>query len=129
MTQNPSTAPLGERWVLLAIARQADTAERWRDAVDAAGLDVEVRIEDGVLAGHSSAVTHANNPGGAQLFAFGLWVPASQHRDAARALGSIGWRGGYRDGAPALPAGYVVKGALAALGAAVLVIIVRAAAG
>lgn len=83
----------GERWVLLAVARDDHTADEWAAALAAAGLDAEVRIgEAAQLTGRSSYVLGVNSAPD-YLFAFPVFVPESQREQAAAALIDAGWDG------------------------------------
>ena len=113
------------RWTLLAIARDDRTSEQWQDALDDAGIESEVRIEDAVLTGRSSMLTQLNSPTDAQLFSFALWVPTTAREDAARALVDAGWDGNHGQRSNAISTGFALRGALFALAAAAAVIIVR----
>jgi len=118
---------LEERWVLLAIARDERTADQWQLALDAAEIESEVRIEDGVLTGRSSVMTHVNSPVDSQLFAFAMWVPSDRREDAARALIDAGWDGQFGQRGGAVPLGFALRGALAALAVALALIVVQVA--
>ena len=56
-----------EHWVLLAIARDAQVAEQWQDALDEYAIESEVRIEDAAVAGRSSAMPYVNAAIGHEL--------------------------------------------------------------
>lgn len=120
---------------MLAVARDVDTAEAWQDALDRAEISSEIRLEDAVITGRSSATTYANAPSGDQLFAYGLWLPATERERAAQVLIDAGWDGRYGqspEGArSSMSAGYVVRGTLVALAASALfvAVLLRAGAG
>lgn len=114
-----------EHWVLLAIARDAQVAEQWQDALDSDDIESEVRIEDSALAGRSSALPQANAAVGHELFAYSVWVPAVDREVAAQVLRDGGWDGNYGQRDNTISAGFALRGALLALAAAVLLIVVR----
>lgn len=117
-------------WAMLAVARDVETSEAWQDALEAEGIASEVRLEDAVITGRSSATTYANGPGLDQLFSYALWVPASDRDAAAAALIDAGWDGRYgRQSAPSMSASYVVRGTLVALAAGALFVAVLLRAG
>lgn len=113
-------------WIRVAATRDEDTADRWRDAVEAAGLSVEVHIEDmrEALPG-SSAIPDLVL--GAP-FAYGLWIPPDERQQAVRALIDAGWDGRHGSvDAERPPTHTIVRGALLALVAAAAVVIARMA--
>ena len=122
-----------DRWVMLAVAREADVAESWQAALEDEGIEAEVRLEDAVITGRSTATTYANGPSVDQLFAYAVWVPATDREQAAAILIDEGWDGQYgeRDSGASMTTSYVVKGTLVALAAAALfvTILLRAGAG
>jgi len=125
---------LDERWMMLAVARDVDTAEAWQDALDQADIASEIRLEDAVITGRSSATTYANAPSGDQLFSYGLWLAATERERAAQVLIDAGWDGLYGQSQhqgrrPAMSAGYVLRGTLVALVAATIFISVLLRAG
>ena len=82
-----------ERWVLLAVAREGDTSERWAAALDAAEIEYELRIGDAAhLTSRASTVLGAN-PVPDSLFAFPLYVPVARREAAATVLVDQGWDG------------------------------------
>jgi hypothetical protein len=118
-----------DRWVLLAVARDDTTADRWAQALNAAGVDSEVRIGDAVeLLGRPSALSGAA-AGPDFLFAFPLYVPAEQRDAAARALIDAGWDGRHGSRGGALAPSLVIRGALGALAAAAVVALLLLARG
>lgn len=122
-----------ERWVMLAVARDVDTAESWQAALDEADISSEIRLEDAVITGRSSATTYANAPSGDQLFSYGLWLPVVDREEAAQVLIDAGWDGRYGQSKErsrnAMSAGYVVRGTLVALAASALFVAVLLRAG
>lgn len=121
-----------ERWVMLAVARDVDTAEAWQDALDQVEINSEIRIEDAVITGRSSATTYANAPSGDQLFSYGLWFPLTDRERAAEALIDAGWDGRYglgSSGKPSMSFSYVARGTLVALAAAALFVSILLRAG
>ena len=115
---------------MLAVARDVETAERWRDTLDECGIGSEVRLEDAVITGRSSATTYANSPAGDQLFSYALWVPATEREEAAAALIDAGWDGNYGQRGPSsMSPGYVLRGTLIALAIAALLVTVLVRAG
>lgn len=116
-----------ERWVLLAIARDAQTAEQWQDALDSDGIESEVRIADAVLTGRSSVLTYVNSPTDAQFFSFAVWVLAADREQASRTLVDAGWDGGHGLRADTVPLGFALRGALITLAIAAVLIIIQIA--
>ena len=79
--------------MLLAIAREGDTASRWASALDAAEIEHELRIGDAAhLTSRASTVLGAN-PVPDSLFAFPLYVPSRRREAAAAVLVDQGWDG------------------------------------
>ena len=117
--------PPDDRWVMLAVAREVDTAELWQDALDEDEIESEIRIEDAVLTGRSTATTYANGPNANQLFSYALWVPAHDREAAAAALINAGWNGRYGQRGETIPSGLAFRGALLAIGVAIGVVIIR----
>jgi hypothetical protein len=120
----------GERWAMLAVARDASTAERWRDVLEEHSVDAEIRIEDAVMTGRSTATTYANSPGD-PLFAYAVWVPADDREEAASVLIDAGWDGRYGEQSRGggMSTGYVVRGTLIAIAIAVGLVVLRMATG
>lgn len=118
---------LEERWALLAMARDEGTANQWQHTLDAVGIESEIRIEDGVLTGRSSVLTQVNLPMESQLFSFAVWIPVDRREDAARALIDGGWDGQFGQRGSAVPPGFALRGALAALAVAVALIVIQVA--
>ena len=115
-----------DRWVRVAATRDSDTADRWRDAVDAAEVAVEVHIEDAreALPGTAAVPELVLGIG----FAFGVWVPRDRRAEAVRALIDAGWDGRHGSVDTATPPpGAILLGALLALAAAAAIVIVRVA--
>ena len=122
----------GQQWLMLAVAREPDIAELWQDALDLIDIESEIRLEDAVITGRSSATTYANGPGVDQLFAFALWVLAADRENAAAALIDAGWDGRHGQSRPSsMSAAYVVRGTLIALALSALLVtaLVKATAG
>ncbi|MDA0351867.1 MAG: hypothetical protein O3A10_06615 [Chloroflexi bacterium] len=125
-TRTPQSAATDDRWVMLAVARDIDTAEDWQAALERASLVAEIRIEDAVITGRSSATNYANGPGIDQLFAYALWVRASERDRSAAVLIESGWDGRYGtnsdDDESSMSARYVITGTIVALAASALFI-------
>lgn len=111
--------PGDERWVVLDVIRDAETAHDWLDALHAAGVDAELRFED---ATRYASVSSAYPTG--SLFVYPLLVPASQREEAARVLIDLGWRGGGNGGLGGRAA--LAGAALAAISALVLSLLLLA---
>lgn len=112
------------RWVPLGVARDGDTASQWAAALDAAGLDAEVRIGDAVALARGSSSWPTAAPGGHCLFAYRLFVPHEQRREAAAMLVDLGWDGRYGavgEAAGRPGDGLALRGALIATAAGALV--------
>lgn len=117
--------PSEDRWMMLAVARDVETAELWQDALDQIEIESEIRLEDAVVTGRSTATTYANGPGAFQLFSYALWVPATDRETAAAALIDAGWDGRYVQRTETIPSGLAFRGALLAIGVAIGVVIIR----
>ena len=103
-------------WTMLAVAREIDIAEQWQAALVEANIESEIRFEDAVVTGRSTATNYANGPGVDQLFAYALWVPAAAKEEAAAALIAAGWDGKHgQPVAPSMSPSYVVRGTLIAI--------------
>ncbi len=83
------------RWMPLAKARDGGDAGRWTSALDAAGIETELRVGDAPhLTPRSSVVLGANGTPD-QLFAFPLCVRSDQRRAAATVPVDQGWDAGF----------------------------------
>ena len=122
------TVTVATPWVRIVATRDADTANRWRDAIAAGGGPVEVHIEDprDVLPGTTGV---ADIVLGA-TFAYGIYVPPANRAHALRALIDAGWDGrhGLTD-APATSSRRVLRGALLAVAAAGAITVLRVVLG
>ncbi len=116
-----------EHWVLLAIARDAQVAEQWQDALDEYAIESEVRIEDAAVAGRSSAMPYVNAAIGHELFAYSVWVQTADRETAVETLRDAGWDGNYGQQDNTVSAGFALRGALFALAAGAALIILRLA--
>jgi hypothetical protein len=128
MTTETDTADLS--WAMLAVAREIDTAEEWQAALADADIESEIRFEDAVVTGRSTATNYANGPGVDQLFAYALWVPATAKEEAAATLIEAGWDG--KHGQPVTPSmspSYVVRGTLIAIAVGALLFMFLARGG
>lgn len=99
----------------VAVAQEVETAERWRDALDGAGIDAQVEIADRqtALPGQSP---FTGLGGAAPGFAYPVTVPAEDRERAAAILVDHGWDGGSgARGAPGVSTGTRLKGALVAV--------------
>src|SRR5215207_3792091 len=77
-----------DRFVPLAITDDEVMARRWVEALDAAGVPVELRIEDARRLGTTSTMLPLG-----PLFATALYVAAERRDDAASVLIDLGWDG------------------------------------
>jgi hypothetical protein len=105
------------RWVLLAVAGDGDAAERWASALDAAGIETELRIGDAAHLTPRSSVVIGANPAPDQLFAFPLYVRADQRHAATTVLLDQGWDGRFGQvpsGGSGIGLAIAVRGALLA---------------
>lgn len=113
----------GDTWLRIAISRDGDEAQLWRLALEDAGVDVQVRIDDALMTQPGSSPLTA--VGAPQLeFAYQFFVPHEERQQAARALIDAGWR---PTGDRGMSTRTVALGTLVAIGAAALVVIARAA--
>lgn len=123
----------GERWTLLAVARDAETAELWRESLEAFQIGAEIRIGDAAhLTTRSSVIIGANSPAGDMLFAYPIFVPAEQRERAAAVLIDNGWDGrfGSVNRAQGMDTTTLVRGTIAILaGSIILLTIVRVFSG
>lgn len=97
-------------WVMLAVAREADVAERWAEALEAQGIEAEIRIDDAVALTAGSSFWPAAGSG----FAYPLFVPAQSRAAAAAILVDQGWDGRFGDRSTRIDPGLVLRGALVA---------------
>ena len=120
-----ATGPREPSWVMLAVAREAETAERWADALDQRGIDVKVRIDDAVALTNGSSFWPTASPGGHRLFAYPLFVPAEARAEAAAVLVDEGWDGRHGQSSGGIDPGVILRGAIAArlVGGAVAVVL------
>ncbi|MDP6604683.1 MAG: hypothetical protein QF664_00275 [Dehalococcoidia bacterium] len=120
-----ATGPREPSWVMLAVAREAETAERWADALDQRGIDVKVRIDDAVALTNGSSFWPTASPGGHRLFAYPLFVPAEARAEAAAVLVDEGWDGRHGQSGGGIDPGVILRGAIAArlVGGAVAVVL------
>ncbi|GMU41384.1 MAG: hypothetical protein AMXMBFR23_22500 [Chloroflexota bacterium] len=112
----------------LTVVRDAALAEGWRDALEAAGIEAVVELDDAALAlpGRSPLVGIGAPP---LAFVYPISVPLVDRDRAAAVLIDAGWNGaveGDRRAAPASTGG-ALRGALWALLAAAAVIAWRVA--
>jgi hypothetical protein len=109
--------------VRVAIARDADTAERWRDALDAAGIDAFVEIDDdrAAIPGSASVLSVYTGP----RYVYPINVPADERERAAGVLINHGWDGahGTRMG-ESMSATRIVWGTIAVLVVTLLAVLV-----
>ena len=115
-------------WLRVVATRDVDTADRWRDAIAAAGGAVEVHIEDPRDALPGTAGVAEIMLG--TSFAYGVYVPQDDRAEALRALIDAGWDGrhGLKD-APAAGTRKVLRGALLAVAAAAVIAVLRVVLG
>ena len=116
-----------ERWALLAIARDAQTAEQWQEALDDDDIESEIRLEDSAVAGRSSAMPYTNAAIGHELFAYSVWVPAVDREDAGQALRDAGWDGNYGQRDNTISTSFALRGARFALAARTALLMLRLA--
>ena len=125
----PDLTALG--WRRLAVVRAPETAERWRAALEAAGIEAEVRIADERDAMPGTSVLPGYLPA-AHPWAYVLHVPAESRDEAARVLIDEGWDGRHGEvtsGGQGVTPGFALRGAVVALLAAVAIIVVQVVRG
>jgi hypothetical protein len=109
-------------FVRLTVAREAAIAERWRDALEAAGIEANLQIDDAAYAlpGRSPLVGIGVSP---MTFVYPISVPLSDRDRAAAVLIDHGWDGAVEGALREAPAstGSTLKAALLALAAAALI--------
>jgi hypothetical protein len=115
-------------FVRLTVTREPALAERWRDALEAAGIEAFVEIDDAsrALPGRSALVGIGAQP---LAFVYPVSVPAEDRERAAAVLIDHGWDGGIEGGVRSQPMSprSSLRAALLAVGAGVLVLIWRLA--
>jgi hypothetical protein len=114
-------------WAPAAVARDSHVAERWQAALEAEGIEAEVRIEDALRAVPGSSPLPGYLPP-SPPFAFAVYVPAERVPEARRVLIDHGWDGRYgeqADEATPIPGRSVVVGAILALLAGAAVVLLR----
>ncbi len=80
--------PASSELVPFALTLDDEAAERWHEALTTAGIDAELRIEDGRALNSGSSVF----PTG-PIFATALYIAASERERAASVLIDHGWDG------------------------------------
>ena len=113
--QTTSTDRSEPTWIMLAVARDGDVAERWVDALEAAAIDVEVRIDDAIALTNGSSLWPSASPRGYRLFAYPIFVPADAREAAATVLVDKGWDGGHGQTTPGMSLRMMLQGAFAAI--------------
>ena len=113
--QTTSTDRHEPTWIMLAVARDGDVAERWVDALEAAAIDVEVRIDDAVALTNGSSFWPSASPGGHRLFAYPIFVPADARDEAATVLVDEGWDGRHGQTTSGMSSRLMLRGAVAAI--------------
>ena len=119
-----------DEWVRVVVARDADTADVWRNALEASRIGAEVRLEDALEALPGTSTLPGALPR-VHPFAYGIYVPAASRDCALRVLIDAGWNGRTGrtgTGAPA-DARTVLVGAGLALTAALAIVCARLALG
>ena len=110
-------------WVMLAVAREADIAERWAEAIEAQGIEAHIRIDDAIALTAGSSFW----PAGPSDFAYPIFVPAESRTEAATILVDEGWDGRFGDRRDRIDPTLVLRGAvfapLAGVALAVLLLI------
>jgi hypothetical protein len=81
-------ADLGQAFVPIAVARDQRTAERWRNTLLDAGIDSEIRIEDGAHTGNLGSAYGGWMSG--QPFVYPVLVAHEDRQRAAAALVELG---------------------------------------
>ena len=115
--------------MLLAVARDGETAARWASALEDAGLEADVRIDDAVALTKGSSMWPIVSPGGGghQLFAYPLFVPRGEREAAASVLVDQGWDGRFGQtpagGRSAIGLNVALRGALFAVLSGVAVVL------
>lgn len=112
--------------IRLAVLRDPRDAERYRDGLEAAGIDARVEIDDAQRALPGESLLPGLIGGGQPLFVYPLSIPADERTRAASVLIDLGWdgrRGGRRT--VAMAPGALLRGALLALAAGAAVAALR----
>ena len=86
-----------------------------------------MRIEDAAVAGRSSAMPYVNAAIGHELFAYSVWVQTADRETAVETLQDAGWDGNYGQRDNTISTGFALRGALFALAAGAVLIILRLA--
>ncbi len=113
-------------WLRLAVSRYGDEAQAWREALEEAGVSVEVRIDDALTAMPGSTPMTAIGAPPVE-FVYQIFVPHEQRDQAAAALIDAGWRPSSE--LKGVSMDMMLRGALMAAGVAVLLIVARLAIG
>jgi hypothetical protein len=124
--QAVSTDSREPSWVMLAVAREADVAERWADALAEQGIEAHIRIDDAVALTAGSSFW----PAGSSGFAYPLFVPAESRTEAATILVDEGWDGRFGNRRDRVDSAFVLRGAVVATLsglALVVLLLIRAA--
>ena len=108
-------------WLRLAVARDGDEAQEWREALEDAGVEVAVRIDDAQSAQPGSSPLTAVGAASLQ-FVYQIFVPHDQRDQAATALIDAGWRA---SGDRGVSTQMLLKGAVMAIGVAILLVVTR----
>lgn len=103
-----------QRMVMVRVAQDGSTAERWARVLEQADIEAEVRIGDAVTLANGSSVWPTAGGGGQQLFAYPIFVPAGQHAAARALLDSV-------EATDPGSSGSMLRGALIATASALLV--------
>ncbi len=112
-----------ERRLRVAVARDIATAERWRDALDAAGIDAFVEIDDdrAAIPGGASVLSVYTGP----RYVYPVNIPAAERERAAGVLINHGWDGAHGTRVHSTMSGTrIVWGTLAVLGATLAVVMI-----
>jgi hypothetical protein len=95
------TAALDDGLAQVALALDAETAERWADVLERAGIEAHIRIVDGAPfrpLGSVYGQIHGGEP-----FAYPVLVSRVQHRAAVRTLERLEDAAGLAGGSPLSP--------------------------
>ncbi len=116
-----------DTFVRLTVVRESSIAERWRDALEDAGIEAVVEIDDAAYAlpGRSPLVGIGVQP---IAFVYPISVPRADRERAAAVLIDHGWDGGregHLRGTSAPSTGSTLKAALLAVGAAFAILVWR----
>ncbi|HET6690810.1 MAG TPA: hypothetical protein VFG74_08095 [Miltoncostaeaceae bacterium] len=123
---DPAPLPDLAAWTPLASTRDVDTAERWRDDLQARGIEAEVRLADELEAMPGASLLPGYLPA-TDPWVYQVHVPAADRAAALRVLAGPDIEAAPPATAGGLSTGLLLGGALISVLAALAVILVQMA--